>query len=117
MAELDDRRSVRMLLQETGVWKRVATGLAAWALVAGGAAAEPFAVIDGAGQLLLGHSHPPADAVTGVDDLDDVGVECLSGCDRLLRPGRRFGPQRWIQKGRARCGEQEEVIIGGGVVH
>ena len=58
-----------MLLQETGVSKRVAAGLAAWALVAGVAAAEPFAVIDGAGQLLLGHSHPPADAVTGVDDL------------------------------------------------
>ena len=58
-----------MLLLKAYARKRSAVSLAAWTLIAVSAGAEPFAVIDGAGRILLGQAHPPANAVTGVDDL------------------------------------------------
>jgi len=87
-----------MLLQKAGVQKRCALSLAGWVLVAVAAGAEPFAVLDDAGVTLLGHAHPPADAVTGADDL------------RALWRGRAVGfgdpnppsaPAYWIEVSRA----------------
>lgn len=49
--------------------KRCALALAALVWLPTTVGAEPFAVIDSGGRTHLGYAHPPADAVTGIDDL------------------------------------------------
>ncbi len=87
-----------MLLQESGVSKRAAACLVAWALIAGPGGAEPFAVIDGAGHILLGHAHPPADAVTGVDDLRSLWRGRAVGFDGPEPSGE---PASWLEVSQA----------------